>query len=149
MPIVQRQAMVLHSAENMYALVQDVKSYENFLPWCEKSEVLEDKLSSVTGRLTLNWHGLHKSFTTKNQLHPHKLIEIRLVEGPFSHLEGFWQFEALTLQASKVHLSLEFEFNNKIIDFAFGKVFEQVASSLVDAFCKRANDVYRHPPLRA
>ena len=85
---------------------------------------------------------MQKSFTTCNRLQPHKMIEVRLVEGPFHLLEGFWHFESLAENGCKVILNLEFEFAGRLISFAFGPVFHQMANTLVDAFCKRAKVVY-------
>jgi ribosome-associated toxin RatA of RatAB toxin-antitoxin module len=89
--------------------------------------------------------GIHKSFTTCNRLQPNKMIEIRLLEGPFLRLEGFWHFQALRSDASKVSLNLEFEFANSLMSLAIGPVFQQITNSLVDAFCRRATELYGRP----
>lgn len=126
----------------MYALVDDIEAYAEFLPWCDASRVLSRNDEEVRGVLELAHGGVHKSFTTRNRLQKNKMIEIRLVEGPFRHLEGFWRFEALAENACKVRLDLDFEFTNKLVALAFGPVFNRIANTLVDAFCKRAVAVY-------
>lgn len=131
-----------YSAAEMYALVDDIEAYAEFLPWCDASRVLSRNDEEVRGMLALAHGGVHKSFTTLNRLQKNKMIEIRLVEGPFRHLEGFWRFEALAENACKVRLDLDFEFANKLVALAFGPVFNRIANTLVDAFCKRAVDVY-------
>jgi ribosome-associated toxin RatA of RatAB toxin-antitoxin module len=126
----------------MYALVDDIESYPEFLQWCRSARVISRDHDVVTAKLELAKGSLHKEFTTRNRLMPGKMIEIKLVEGPFHHLEGFWRFEALREDACKVILDLEFDFNSKMVGLVVGPVFNQVANTLVDAFCKRASDLY-------
>lgn len=145
MPTIQRSALVPYSAAQMFALVDDIESYPKFLPWCKTSQVLSRSEDEVHGRLELSRSGMEKAFTTCNRLQKNKMIEMRLVEGPFRHLEGFWTFDALATDACKVSLALEFEFSNKLLSLTVGPVFSQIANSLVDAFCKRAGDVYGKP----
>ncbi|PWV60488.1 polyketide cyclase/dehydrase/lipid transport protein [Plasticicumulans acidivorans] len=85
---------------------------------------------------------INKSFSTCNRMQPNKMIEMRLVDGPFRRLEGFWRFESLGEGACKISLDLEFEFSNSLLKIAIGPIFNQIANSLVDAFCKRAVDLY-------
>jgi ribosome-associated toxin RatA of RatAB toxin-antitoxin module len=127
----------------MFDLVDDVDSYDRFLPWCRKSTVLERTEDTVKGTIVFAKGGFERGFTTLNRRQPGKMIEIRLVEGPFRHLEGFWRFQPLRDDASKVSLDLEFEFNNRLVAMAFGKVFTQVANTLVDSFVSRAREVYQ------
>lgn len=142
MPTVSRSAIVRHTATEMFDLVDDVARYQDFLPWVKTSLELERSEDLVVGELLFAKAGFEKSFTTRNLRQPGKMIEIRLVEGPFRQLEGFWRFEALGEDACKVSLDLEFEFSNKLLAMAFGKVFTQVAGTLVDSFVQRANKCY-------
>ena len=143
MATVSRSALVPYAPQRMFDLVNDVPSYPEFLPWCASTEVLEDKPDEMLARLDLSFGGLKKSFTTRNRLQPGKMIEIRLVDGPFHHLEGFWRFNALADgDACKVVLDMEFDFSTPLVKFAFGPVFTQIANSLVDAFTKRARELY-------
>lgn len=131
-----------YTAAEMYILVDDIDAYPLFLPWCKSSKVLSRDEDEVKARIEMAKSGIHKSFTTCNRLQKDKIIEMRLVEGPFRHLEGFWRFENLGEKGCKVALDLEFEFSNKILKMTVGPIFEQVANTLVDAFCERAMDVY-------
>lgn len=142
MTIVNRQALVPFTPAQMYVLVDDIARYSEFLPWCASSQEISRTHEEVQASLTLQWKGLSKTFTTRNLLQPHKMMEIRLVNGPFKHLEGFWKFSPLGESGCKVELSLEFEFANHLISLAFGKVFEQISQQLVTAFCERAEQVY-------
>lgn len=127
----------------MYALVNDVENYVDFVPWCVESNILHRTEDEVQAKLSFAGSGMQKSFTTLNRLMPHKMIEIRLVDGPFNHLEGFWQFEQINERRSRISLDLQFEFSGKLLAMMFGPVFNQVAATLVDAFSKRAKDVYK------
>ncbi len=142
MTIVSRSALVAYAANEMYALVDDIKTYPNFLPWCKTATVLSRDEDEVRASIELARGGIQKSFTTCNRLQHNKMIEMRLVEGPFRHLEGFWRFDALGERACKVSLDMDFEFSSKLVGMAIGPVFNQIVNSLVDAFCARAVDVY-------
>lgn len=142
MPEINRSAIVPYSPEQMYELVNRVEDYPAFLPWCDAATIHSRDEDEVSATLVLSWHGLQKSFTTCNRLQHNKMIEVRLVEGPFHNLEGFWRFEPLGDEACKVILDLEFEFAGRLISMAFGPVFHQVANTLVDSFVKRAQEVY-------
>lgn len=142
---IQRQAIVSYSPAQMFELVNDVEKYPEFITWCVSSEVLYRDDDEVKANLVISGAGLQRSFTTHNRLQTNKMIEIRLVDGPFKHLEGFWRFDNLEEQGTRVALDLEFEFAGHFLDFAFGPIFHQMTNSLVDAFIARADTVYGEP----
>lgn len=142
MTIIKKSALVSYSAAQMFDLVDDVVAYPEFLPWCSNSTVLSRSDDEVRASLELSKGMLKKSFTTCNRIQKNKMIEIRLEEGPFHHLEGFWRFEALGDEACKVSYDMEFEFSGKLLSLTMGPVFSQIAESLVDSFCQRAKDIY-------
>jgi len=139
---VKKSALVLYSAAEMYALVGDIEAYPQFLPWCRSTTILSRNEDEVRATIEMAKGGVHKSFTTCNRMQRHKMIDIRLLEGPFKRLEGYWRFEPLRADASKVSLDMEFEFANQLLRVAVEPVFKQIANSLVDAFCTRAVDLY-------
>jgi ribosome-associated toxin RatA of RatAB toxin-antitoxin module len=126
----------------MYDLVNDIAAYPEFLPWCKSSSIIESDEGELRAVIELSRGNLHKSFTTHNRMQPGKLIEMRLIEGPFKQLEGFWRFDDLGNEGSRVALDLEFEFSNAILRMTIGPVFHQITSTLVDAFTQRARQVY-------
>lgn len=142
MPNIHKSALVPYSATQMFALVDDIESYQQFLPWCRNSQVLSRGADEVRATIEIAHGSLRKAFTTRNRLQPGKMIEMRLEKGPFRHLEGFWRFDTLGESASKVSFDLDFEFSNRLVGLAMGPVFSQIANSLVDAFGKRAVQVY-------
>ena len=139
---VNRSALVLHSAQQMFEIVNDVLAYPDFLPWCAKTELLYEDEHKMEATLYLAKAGLKYSFTTRNRLKKFERIELELVEGPFSKLSGVWTFEPLGDEACKVSLNMGFEFDGKLKNMAMSKVFNQVATTLVGAFVQRADTVY-------
>lgn len=139
---VEKSALVPFSAQAMFELVNDVSSYPQFLPWCQSARLLSRNARELCGEIQIARAGIKQSFSTFNQLYPYERIDLRLREGPFKRLDGTWRFDQLRSNACKVSLRMEFEFSGRLINVAFGKVFSQIADSLVDAFCKRARDLY-------
>lgn len=139
---IERSALVAFSAEKMFALVNDIAAYPQFMDGCKGAEVLEQSETEVVARLDLSKAGISHSFVTRNQLTPPTSMTLSLEEGPFSHLQGEWSFHVLADDACKVSLQLEFEFSNKLIAMAASKWFEGVANQLVDGLVKRAQVVY-------
>lgn len=142
MTAIKKSAIVSYSAAQMFDLVDDVAAYPEFLPWCSRSVVLSRSDDEVRASLELSKGMLKKSFTTCNRIQKNKMIEIRLEEGPFHHLEGFWRFEALGDEACKVSYDMEFELSGRLLSMTMGPMFSQVAESLVDSFCQRAKSIY-------
>lgn len=142
MHTLKRNAIVPYTTRQMFELVNSVEEYPHFLPWCQKSQVISRTDDVVVASLDVNWKGIHRSFTTKNQLYPYERVEITLVNGPLQRLDGIWCFYPLNDKACKITLDLEFEFTGHFIDKLFQPVFSHIANTLVDAFCKRAVLIY-------
>ncbi len=143
MAIVRKSALVPYSASQMFNLVYDVGAYPQFLPWCHTARVISESDEQICGLIEVARMGIRQTFSTCNRYERDRRMEIALLDGPFRKLDGIWTFTALRTDASKVELELDFEFSGRLIDKAFGTVFNQIANSLVDAFCKRADEVYR------
>ena len=126
----------------MYALIEDVDSYPDFLPWCTGAIVHSRDDNEIDATLELQRGAIRKSFRTRNTLNPCRSMRLELIGGPFSHLEGEWRFEQLGSDGSKVSFELEFEFESRITDSLFGSFFEDTCNSLVAAFTQRAREVY-------
>jgi len=142
MPTVNRSALVRHSARAMFDLVNDFERYPEFLSGCSNAELLERDEDHLKGRLTLSKAGMQQSFVTRNDLYAPERIELNLVDGPFKRLQGTWLFTPLGEDACKVSLEMDFEFSNHLLGMAFGKLFSQVAAQMVEAFTRRADQIY-------
>ena len=143
MPLISRNALVPYDVAEMYQLVDDIEAYPKFLPWCRSTEIFSRNEEEVQACIEIAKGALNKTFTTINRMQKDKIIEMRLVKGPFKHLHGYWRFDALKKsQACKISLDLDFEFESKLLAFAVGPVFNQIANSMVESFSKRAIEVY-------
>ena len=140
--VVRKSSEVPYSCAEMYALVNDVEHYADFLPNCSQCIVHHRDEDEVQATVVLSAMGMHKSFTTKNRLQHNKMIEIRLLDGPFSHLEGFWKFDANESGGCTISFYLEFEFANRMFLMLMGSIFEEVTKKVFDAFHTRAVEVY-------
>ncbi len=144
MNTLKRSALVAYSARQMFELVNNIEDYPRFLPWCGKSTIISRTEEDVVAELEISWKGMHKSFSTRNQLYPYHSMDISLVNGPMKHMQGKWQFIDINGAGCKVMLDLEFEFAGGFFDKLFQPVFQSIANSLVDAFCARAVELYGH-----
>lgn len=143
MSTVSRNALVPFSAAQMYALVNDIESYPQFVPWCSKSTSKEISANEKEAALYFSRGAIKTSFTTKNKLSPDQRIELQLVDGPFSELQGVWQFVDIDDQGSRVQLDLDFELSSRMLRIALESFFSQICDRLVSSFVQRANDVYQ------
>lgn len=139
---IQRSALLPYPAQALYDLVNDVASYPQFLPWCSASEVLEEGAESMRASLTVSKATLSQRFMTRNKLVPGKSIEMQLEEGPFSQLQGVWEFKALGDKACKISLDMTFDYAGPLVKATLGPLFTQAANTMVDAFCQRAKQLY-------
>lgn len=126
----------------MYALVNDVESYPEFLPWCSHTTLHDSREDWLRASLTLKASKLEYTFTTENTMEPDRLIRVTLVEGPFKHLTGSWHFEDLGNGQCFITLHMQFEFKNRVLKLALNKTFNRIINSLVDAFTARARELY-------
>ena len=139
---IHKTALVPYTAGNMFALANDVAAYPKFLPWCKSVTLHSQTQSEVVATIKMGSAGLEKSFTTTNTIKPNEWIEVRLLEGPFSHLQGRWSFQSLGEEGCKVSLNMEFEISNPLLRLSFGPLFTKITNTLVDAFVKRANELH-------
>ena len=132
----------MYSVDQMFQLINDVLAYPQFLPDCSNSKIITEDDNSVTAALLVSKAGLNKWFTTKNTFISNQQVQLELVDGPFNKLYGRWLLTALSDDACKVSLELEYEFSNKMFDLAFGRIFNHLTNNMVQAFTQRAKDVY-------
>lgn len=145
MKTVHKSVLIWYSAAEMFALVTDVASYPQFLPWCDQAKVVEEDGHGMTAQVGISFAGIRQTFTTRNtHVKDHK-VSLKLVDGPFSKLDGHWDFTPLgdgSQRACKVNFSLRYDFDNAALAALVGPVFDKIAGSMVDAFVKRAGQVY-------
>lgn len=145
MKTVHKSVLIWYSPQEMYELVTAVADYPKFLPWCDHARVLEAHDGGVTAEVGIAFSGIRQTFTTRNEHEPGRQVAMHLVNGPFSKLEGRWTFAPVgegAQRACKVELNLQYGFSNAVLGKLVGPVFDRIAASLVDAFVKRAEQVY-------
>ena len=149
---VKKSVLLWYSPREMYELVTGVTRYPEFLPWCQQAEVLDQSDEGMTARLSLAYAGVRHAFTTRNSHQPARRVEMALVDGPFSLLDGVWNFLPLTKpgsnddgsepQACKVEFELRYAFSSKALETVVSPVFDRIANTFVDSFVQRAEGVY-------
>ena len=142
MVTVERQAIVPHSAQRMYALVEDIESYPLFLPWCSRTEVGERSTGRAVATIHVDFRGLRQAFTTANRMQPGERIEMALVRGPFRDLAGEWRFRALSAAGCRVEFALAYQLASPLLGRVVGPVFDHIANTFVDAFVRRADALH-------
>ncbi len=139
---VAKSALLPHSARQLYELVADIESYPAFLPRCHRAQIVRQTESEVVATLGIKFAGLDLSFSTLNTLTPYEHIQLALHKGPFNRLNGDWRFEALSDSASKVSLTMDFEFDSLFGKTVISSAFQSIVAAQFDAFQHRAQMQY-------
>lgn len=142
MAVVEKSVLIERTAQQMFELVDRVEDYPEFLPWCGGTELLERTDDKTAARIHISYHGLKAHFATENAKEMPRWMDIRLREGPFRAMDGGWRFTSLGETACKVEFRLHYEFSSKILEKALGPVFHHIASTFVESFVKRAQQLY-------
>ena len=136
---IKKQAIVFHSKERMFELVDQVEDYPTFLPWCGETEVLARNKDITRAKINIRFKGIKQSFTTENhKTYPDKMV-INLIDGPFKKLEGEWRFIEIEEGSSRIELELNYEFKNFILEKLISPAFAVIANTFIDSFVAKAN----------
>jgi len=139
MVTIKKHALVFHSREKMFNLVDQVEDYPNFLPWCDKTKVIERTEKITKATILINYHNVKQSFTTENvKIFPTKM-NINLIDGPFKLLKGEWNFTQIEKDTCKIEFELHYEFSNYLLDKLISPVFNMIANTFIDNFVAKAN----------
>ena len=141
MPNIERSALIALPAKEVYALVNDVERYADFLPWCSGVEVLARSEAEVVARIDIAVRGRRENLVTRNRLTPTCAIALEMIEGPFRHFEGRWSFTSLGDAGCRVDLALSFELSNRLVSAFAAPFLDRIADRVVDAFAARAREV--------
>ena len=139
---IRKSALVAHSAERIFDLIEKAEDYPAFLPWCAGSAILARDEQTVTARISIDYHGIRLNFATRNSKRRPEFMSIQLEHGPFRHFEGQWQLAALATEACRIDFGLRYEFHSMVMAKLAGPVFDRIANTLVDAFVARADQVH-------
>ncbi len=136
---IHKSAIVLHSAQKMFELVDSVENYPQFLPWCGSTQIIERDNNKTIASIEINYKGIRQTFTTKNTKKQNQEMSIKLIDGPFKSLSGQWMFKNLDKDSCQIELKLEYEFSNIILEKLISPVFNMIANTFIDEFIKEAN----------
>lgn len=142
MALVEKSVLIERTPLQMFVLVDRVEDYPAFLPWCGGVDLRERSQTRTAATIHINYHGLKSHFSTENTKEEPFLMDIRLTDGPFAHMDGHWRFKPLGDTACKIEFRLHYEFSSQLLEKALGPVFNHIANTFVDSFVKRAQKVY-------
>ena len=142
MKTIVRSATVPYNAKQMFDLVNDIEQYPLFLPWCAQATIQSSSVNHMYGTLKISKGLWSHVFTTYNKLDDGKRIQLNLVDGPFKHLEGVWEFQPTNNEGSRVTFKLQFEFKQALLNLTVGNMIQPIAGTLVEEFTKRAHRIY-------
>jgi len=148
MPTHAESRVVAWRPEQMWDLVADVDKYPKFLPWCVAARVRERTDTVQVADMTIGFGPFRESFTSRNALLRPQYIKVRYERGPFRYLNNDWTFAA-DPRGCKVDFWVDFEFRSRILQAAIGVVFHEATRRMVNAFLRRAREVYGPPPVAA
>lgn len=142
MAVVRKSMLVGYSASQMFQLVDRVEDYPDFMPWCGGTKVERRPDGTTHATIDIDFHHVRQSFATENTRTVPEQITMTLSHGPFRHLDGNWRFIELAPEACKIEFSLSYEFSNRLVDKVISPVFNHIAGTFVEAFVRRAEQVY-------
>lgn len=143
---ISRSAIVEHPARDLYALVEDIEAYPQFLPWCRGARVRERSTGRTVATLAVGLRGMRYEFSTENSNRPPEAIDMRLLEGPFRRFAAHWRFHALGPRAARIEFSMAYELAGGLVGRALASIFDSIADTMVDAFKRRADQVHAKAP---
>jgi ribosome-associated toxin RatA of RatAB toxin-antitoxin module len=138
MPTVRKSVILAQPCATMFALVDDVERYPEFLPWCAGTEVFERTAAVTRARIDIDYHGLESNITTLNRKEAPSTMTLEFVDGPFEKFKGLWRFVPLGEAGCRVEFSLDYAFANVAFEAVLGPVFGHIIETLVDRFVARA-----------
>ena len=136
---VRKNAIVFHSKNKMFRLVDLIENYPKFLPWCGSTKIIERNNNKTIASIEINYRGIKQTFTTENTKKINDKMIIKLINGPFKSLSGEWLFKELEKDSCQIELKLEYEFSNIILEKLISPIFNIIANTFIDEFIKEAN----------
>ena len=131
--LIKKEAIILKDVETVFNIVNRVELYENFVPYCVKSEIILEENNFMEAKLEFNLKGLITSFTTRNETCENEYINMKLIDGPFKYLDGKWEFKSID-KKTIIYLIINYEADSKIIEYTVGKSLEKITNYLLKAF---------------
>ena len=138
MNFIKKSEEINVSHDLIFALINNVEDYHKFLPWCSDSKIISDTNNKMAAEIEISKNFVNWKFSTENTYSLNKRIDIKLIDGPFNHLEGYWKFKKLDNYNTTVKLYLEYKFDSRIIELSIKPIFSKIMSSILDSFISEA-----------
>ena len=130
----ERSFTIKKPINEVFYLLSDIEQYQNFLPFCKSSEIIEIKNDYIIAKLTVVFFGIKNSFVTKNIYKRNESIIMEMQDGPFKSFLAVWKFENITDQSTRLSFKMDYELSNPLLEFAFKKNLNSVSNLIVNAF---------------
>ena len=134
-----------YTPEQMYALVADVASYDQFLPWVSAVRIRSDGETEMVADLMVGFKALRERFTSKVSKQRPASIHVDYLDGPLKFLRNDWKFSANGEGGTLVDFSIDFEFKSRLFEMVAGQVFDRALRTMIGAFEARAAKLYASP----
>ena len=138
MDYIKKNELINVNVEIIFDLINDVDNYDTFLPWCSESRIISHDENIIEAEINISKNFLKWKFSTRNKYFDNNKIDLELLDGPFSHLTGYWLFKIVDINNTSVELYLEYEFDNKLIELSIKPIFSNIMTSILDSFISQA-----------
>ena len=142
MPTHAEQRHLPYSQKQLFVLVASVERYPEFLPWCNAARITRREGNRFHADLVVRFKVFQERFASRVTLHPHSLIDVEYINGPFRYLNNHWRFIEAEDGGCVIDFYVDFEFKSKMQQKLIGLLFNEAVSRMVSAFEARARDLY-------
>ncbi|MDP7141967.1 MAG: type II toxin-antitoxin system RatA family toxin [Alphaproteobacteria bacterium] len=126
----------------LFTLVAEVDKYPAFLPWCLASRITERDGDVFYADLVIGYKMLREKFSSRVTALKPDHIHVEYLDGPMQHLSNHWRFLEEEDGSCTIDFYVEFEFKNKLLQSVIETFFNEAVKKMVNAFEKRANELY-------
>lgn len=150
MPSYQTEIASPHAAEDLLALVADVKGYPAFIPWIKAMRVWNARQGAggrdlFDAEAVIGYKMLSERFSTAVTCdHAARTVTTRLLRGPFRSLENRWRFTPAD-PGTAVTFIIDYEFSNPILAALLQNNFDRFVGRIIEVFLAEADRRYGAP----
>jgi coenzyme Q-binding protein COQ10 len=139
MPRHEEQATLAYGAEELFAVVADVKSYPQFVPWCSGALIHREDQREIIAALVIGFGPFQESFTSQVTLDRPRELSVHAVEGPLEHLTNTWTFTPVSDEKTSVDFIIDFQFKSHLLDHVANGMFQEAVTRMMSAFESRVH----------
>jgi coenzyme Q-binding protein COQ10 len=131
-----------YTPEQLFDLVADIGSYDEFLPWVVAVRVRSSSETETIADLVVGFNAFKERFTSKVVKERPTRICVDYIEGPLKYLHNEWTFDRATDGGTDVHFSVDFAFRSRLFESLAGAMFDRALRRMTAAFEQRAAALY-------